>query len=590
MTDSSHSFTDPVPTARADATSRPGHSTTGDDRPLGPPLLIVGHGSRTTEGTHQFLAFTRRVAARARGRAQKVVGGFMELAHPDVAEAVTGLRESVPGLDGAVVALPLMLSAGGHAKHDIPALLATVQADHGDIDFRYGKALGPHPVLVKLLAARVDAVLGDVPAADTHVVLVGRGGSDPEANSDVAKVARLLGEARGFAQVEVAFEAATGPTVPQTLDRYARYGATRIVVAPYLLFPGIVADRIAEHVRDFAAAHPKLDVRAADVLGDCDELADLVLARYEETVATALEVDTVTEHSRHLRSRLAHDHHPPHSHGHGSHHEHDHSRSLPEGSRSRTVQEPDIGVVTLVGAGPGATDLLTLRGARALARADVVFTDRLVPQELLAALRPEVDVINVGKTPRRPSTYQDDINDLLIAQARAGRNVVRLKGGDPYVFGRGFEEYAACLLAGVPCEVVPGISSALAAPALAGISVTHRGLVHDLCVVTGHVPPGDPNSRTDWASLARLEGTLVIMMGINHAAKIASVLIEHGREGHTPIAVVENAATAHQRVARGRLDELGHLITAENIRPPATIVIGAVTALIPTDVVTAPTG
>jgi sirohydrochlorin cobaltochelatase len=562
---------------------------------LGPPLLIVGHGSRTDEGSQQFLVFTRRVASRARGRVRQVAGGFMELAHPDVGEAVAGLCKALPAPIGTVVALPLMLSSGGHAKRDIPALLADVQDDHTELEFRYGPALGPHPVLVELLATRVDAALDGEPAPDTQVVLVGRGGSDPEANADVAKVARLLWEARGYAQVEVAFEAVTGPTVPQALDRCARLGATRIVVAPYLLFPGVVEQRVIGHVRDFATTHPGLDVRCADVLGDCDELADLVLDRYRQTLAAALGVDAVTEQPRYPQPRPSHDHHHPrHGHGphhdHGSHHGHEHSPPQPEASRSRAVDEPEVGAVTLVGAGPGAPDLLTLRGARALAHADVVLSDRLVPRELLAALRPEVDVIDVGKTPRRPSTYQDEINDLLIAQARAGRKVVRLKGGDPYVFGRGYEEYAACLLADVPCEVVPGISSAIAAPELAGITVTHRGLVHDLCIVTGHAAPGDPNSRIDWASLARLNGTLVIMMGIGHAAKIASVLIEHGRAGDTPVAVVENAATARQRVLHARLDGLGSLITAQSIQFPATIVIGAVAALSPTDAVATPTG
>lgn len=524
----------------------------------GPPLLIVGHGSRTAEGTQQFLAFTRRVATRADDRIQRVVGGFMELAHPDVGEAVAELRAALPALAGSVVALPLMLSAGGHAKHDIPALLADLQADHGDLDLCYGRALGPHPVLVGLLAARIDAALGGAPIADTHVVLVGRGARDPEANADVAKVARLLWESRGYASVESAFETVTVPTVPQALDRCVRLGATRIVVAPYLLFPGVVADRIAGQVRDFAAARSGLDVRSAEVLGDCDELADLVLDRYRQTLATALGIAGDPGRTGTPTG----------------------TRTGPgAGTRTGTGTHPrEVGLVTLVGAGPGAADLITLRGARALAEADVVVIDRLVPRVLLAALRPEVDVIDVGKTPRCPSTRQDDINDLLSEQARAGRKVVRLKGGDPFVFGRGYEEYAACQAAGVPCEVVPGISSAIAAPGLAGIPVTHRGLVHELCIVTGHVAPGDPSSRTDWAALARLEGTLVIMMGIYHAAKIAATLIGHGRGCDTPVAVVENAATPRQRVLHGRLDGLGELMSAAKVQPPATVVIGEVAA------------
>jgi sirohydrochlorin cobaltochelatase len=562
-----------IPTPNPRDGSRPGEEPAG-----GPPLLIIGHGSRTPEGTRQFLALTERVAARANGRVPRVVGGFLELAHPDVGEAVTGLgafpapSAGSPEVPRTVVAIPLMLSAAGHAKSDIPALLAAQQRRHQGLAWVYGRTLSPHPVLPDLLATRIDTALAGQPRAGTHVVLVGRGSSDPDANAEVAKVARLLWEGRGYDAVEVAFESVTGPTVPEALDRTARLGARRVVVAPYLLFPGVVSERIAAHVRAFAASRPDLDVRGAEVLGDCDELADLVLDRYDEALAGDLRMscDPCT-----CRAPLPGVELP--------------GVELP-GVELPGVELPGVeeqvghsrhgrGVVTLVGAGPGAADLITVRGARALAEADVVVSDRLVPTELLTSLRPEVDVVDVGKTPRRPSTYQEEINDLLIEQAQAGRKVVRLKGGDPFVFGRGHEEYAACTAAGVACEVVPGISSAIAAPELAGVPVTTRGVVHDLCIVTGHVPPGDPSSRTDWAALARLDGTLVIMMGIYHASKIAAVLIEHGRPGDTPVVVVENAATPRQRVLRGRLDGLGALMTSAQVQPPATVVVGAVAAL-----------
>lgn len=528
-----------------------GMAGAGDDQGTGPPLLIVGHGSRTREGTEQFLAFTDRVAARAGGRVRQVVGGFLELARPDVGEAVTGLLTSSGSSApvGTVVAIPLMLSAAGHVKSEIPALLSAQQRRHPGLAWAYGRALGPHPVLQDLLAARVGTALAGLPREDTHVVLVGRGSGDPDANADLARVARLLWEGCGFAGVEVAFEAVTFPRVPEALHRAARLGARALVVAPYLLFPGVVRDRIAASARAFRASHPYLDVRVTGVFGDCDELADLVLDRYREALADGGLSAGGTGAPR---------------------------TSLPQVSSPRTRRP---GAVTLVGAGPGAVDLITVRGARALAEADVVVTDRLVPAGLLAELRPQTSVVEVGKTPRQPSTSQEEINALLVEQARAGRNVVRLKGGDPFVFGRGHEEYVACVSAGVACEVVPGISSAIAAPGLAGVPVTTRGLVHDLCIVTGHVAPGDPNSRTDWAALARLDGTLVIMMGVCHAAKIAAVLIEHGRREDTPVVVVENAATARQRVLRDRLDGLGELVASARVRPPATIVVGAVAAL-----------
>ncbi|MGY1828790.1 uroporphyrinogen-III C-methyltransferase, partial [Blastococcus sp. SYSU DS0541] len=171
----------------------------------------------------------------------------------------------------------------------------------------------------------------------------------------------------------------------------------------------------------------------------------------------------------------------------------------------------------LVGGGPGDPGLITVRGRQALATADVVLADHLGPQPLLASLPPEVEIIDAAKLPRGRSMAQETINDLLITHARAGRRVVRLKGGDPFVFGRGFEELQACTAAGIPVEVVPGITSAVAVPALAGIPVTHRGLTHEFVVVSGHLPPDHPASLVDWPALGRLRGTLVVLMGVDTA-------------------------------------------------------------------------
>ncbi|MCF6746744.1 uroporphyrinogen-III C-methyltransferase, partial [Blastococcus sp. KM273128] len=151
---------------------------------------------------------------------------------------------------------------------------------------------------------------------------------------------------------------------------------------------------------------------------------------------------------------------------------------------------------------------------------------------------PEVEIIDAAKLPRGRAMAQERINQLLVEHARAGRRVVRLKGGDPYVFGRGYEELQACTAAGIPVEVVPGITSAVAVPALAGIPLTHRGLTHEFTVVSGHLPPGHPDSLVDGPALARLRGTLVVLMGVDTAPTIATTLIQHGRDPHTPVAVV----------------------------------------------------
>ncbi|MGY1615241.1 uroporphyrinogen-III C-methyltransferase [Geodermatophilus sp. SYSU D00691] len=237
------------------------------------------------------------------------------------------------------------------------------------------------------------------------------------------------------------------------------------------------------------------------------------------------------------------------------------------------------GAVVLVGGGPGDPGLITVRGQQAVSQADVVLADHLAPQSLLASLPPEVEVIDASKLPRGRSMAQEQINELLVAHARAGKRVVRLKGGDPFVFGRGMEELEACVAAGIPVEVVPGVTSAIGVPGLAGIPVTHRGLTHEFVVVSGHVPPGHPQSLVDWAALGRLRGTLVVLMGVDTAPVIAAALVAHGRAPETPVAVVTDGSTPTQRVVRTTLDGLAKTMAEEGVRPPAVWVVGDVVAL-----------
>jgi uroporphyrin-III C-methyltransferase len=227
--------------------------------------------------------------------------------------------------------------------------------------------------------------------------------------------------------------------------------------------------------------------------------------------------------------------------------------------------------VYLVGAGPGASDLLTLRASRLLGRADVVVFDRLVDPAVLEMARSDAELIDVGKRPGH-SNSQDLINALLVSLGQTRACVVRLKGGDPFVFGRGGEEYEALAAAGVSCEVVPGVSSAFAAPAVAGIPVTHRGLSHGVTVVTGHAREG---AAVDFRRLANPDVTLVVLMGVGRRASIVSELIEGGLEPATPVAVIERAHMDGQRVQRARLDELDRL----DVTAPAVLVIGPVSEL-----------
>ncbi|OBJ05278.1 uroporphyrinogen-III C-methyltransferase [Mycobacterium sp. 1465703.0] len=236
------------------------------------------------------------------------------------------------------------------------------------------------------------------------------------------------------------------------------------------------------------------------------------------------------------------------------------------------------GGVALVGGGPGDPELITVRGRRLLAHADVVVADRLAPPELLAELPPHVEVIDAAKIPYGRAMAQDAINDVMIERARAGRFVVRLKGGDPFVFARGYEEVLACVEAGIPVTVVPGVTSAIGVPALAGVPVTHRAINHEFVVVSGHLPPGHPESLVNWDALAAMSGTIVLLMAVERIELFADALLKGGRPADTPVLVVQHGTTAAQHTLRATLADTPEKIRAEGIRPPAIIVIGAVAA------------
>lgn len=251
-----------------------------------------------------------------------------------------------------------------------------------------------------------------------------------------------------------------------------------------------------------------------------------------------------------------------------------------EGLRDGTLVAPHHRTrtpgVSLVGGGPGDPDLITVRGRRLLAEADVVIADRLGPRDLLAELPPHVEVIDAAKIPYGRFMAQEAINNALIEHAKQGKSVVRLKGGDPYVFGRGMEELHALAEAGIPCTVVPGISSSISVPSAAGIPVTHRGVAHEFTVVSGHVAPDDERSLVDWPALARLTGTLVILMGVDKIGRIAETLVAHGRSPDTPVALVQEGTTAAQRRVDATLATVAETVRTQGVKPPAVIVIGEV--------------
>ena len=239
----------------------------------------------------------------------------------------------------------------------------------------------------------------------------------------------------------------------------------------------------------------------------------------------------------------------------------------------------DKGMVFLIGAGPGDPGLLTLRGAEALSDADVVVYDYLANPALLAHARPDAERIYVGKKAGCHTLSQDEINALLVERAQMGQRVARLKGGDPFVFGRGGEEALALVRAGLPFEVVPGVTSAVAAPAYAGIPVTHRGLSSSFAVVTGHENPSKETSALDWERLATGVDTLVLLMGVGNLPRIVDRLLAHGRPPETPVAVVRWGTRPEQQTVTGTLTDIVDRVRSSGLKPPAVTVIGKVAAL-----------
>jgi uroporphyrin-III C-methyltransferase/precorrin-2 dehydrogenase/sirohydrochlorin ferrochelatase len=246
----------------------------------------------------------------------------------------------------------------------------------------------------------------------------------------------------------------------------------------------------------------------------------------------------------------------------------------PAGARARGT-----GSVALVGGGPGDAGLITVHGRRLLAEADVVVVDKLAPRSLLAELDPAVEVIDAGKAPHAHNLTQDQINQVIVSRALAGQRVVRLKGGDPFVFGRGGEEALACVRAGVPFTVVPGVTSAVAVPAYAGIPVTHRGITQDFAVVSAHLDPSHPGATVDWEALAQGPGTLVLLMGVAHLEEISAELIKRGRDAATPVAVIRDGTMPGQQVLTATLGTVAAEAERAGLRPPAVVVIGEVVRL-----------
>jgi uroporphyrin-III C-methyltransferase len=237
------------------------------------------------------------------------------------------------------------------------------------------------------------------------------------------------------------------------------------------------------------------------------------------------------------------------------------------------------GKVYLVGSGPGGLAHMTTRAREVIREADVILFDQLPGEEILSSLPEGAERIDCGKYGNRHTLEQDEIEGLMIRHARAGRTVVRLKGGDPFVFGRGGEELEVIREQGIPVELVPGVTSAIAVPGSVGIPLTHRRYASQVTILTGHEDPLKPESALDWELLARSRGTIVILMGVKNLPQIAQALLAHGKDGNTPVAIIERGLRSDRRVTTGPLREIGRIALDARVQPPAVIVIGGVVNL-----------
>jgi len=247
--------------------------------------------------------------------------------------------------------------------------------------------------------------------------------------------------------------------------------------------------------------------------------------------------------------------------------------------RMVTHVRKEPGPVHLVGGGPGDPGLITSRGLELLRTADVVVHDRLIGAELLQEARADAELIDAGKGPGHAPYTQAEINALLVDRARLGRTVVRLKGGDPFVFGRGAEEVLACLRAGVPVTVVPGVTSAVGVPASAWVPVTHRGVAQEFHVVSVHVAPGDERSTVNWELLGGSSGTLVLLMAVERIGAVADELLRYGRSPDTPVSVIADGTLPTQRTINSTLEQVESRVAEEGVRPPAIVVVGDVVSV-----------
>jgi uroporphyrin-III C-methyltransferase len=500
--------------------------------PSGRALVIAAHGSRRDPAANGLV---RRVAESIRSRRL-----FDEVA--------VAFHQGEPGFDTVleelaadeVTVVPFMTSGGHYSDVVLPAALERSRR-YAEVRLRITPPVGGHPGVAPLVARRVSELLRDhaLDRDATSLLLVGHGTRRHLQSRDTTLELAATLQRRRVAREVLAGFLDDEPSVVQALGR-ASAGTT--IVLPFLVGGGSHAEEDLPNLLGLPAG-------AAPLTGERDGRL-VLLDRAIGTLPGLAEI--VID--------LARRHTPPPP------------KLRRRGGREVGIKPP--GSVHLVGAGPGDPELITVRGLALLRRADVVVHDRLMGFELLREARPDAVLVDVGKGPGHSPLSQEEINRLLVERARGGETVVRLKGGDPFVFGRGSEELAACRDAGVYCDVVPGITSAIAGPAAAGIPVTARGVARSFAVITAQQASGE----VDVAPLALVD-TLVVLMGRASLAPLARRLVEAGRDPATPAACIQSATTAYQRVVLATLGTIAEAAEREGLEAPVVTVIGEVAAM-----------
>lgn len=505
-------------------------------------LLIAAHGSSYDAAARERVtAHARRIEAIVPH--DDVLVGFARGA-PTIQETLQVIADASPRGRTVVTVVPFMTSTGHYAARVLPDLLRQFTAtDAAAASIRYvmTPAIGSRRRIAGLLHRRAlrQAAHAGWSRQSTALLLVGHGTPRHAASRTTAlsHVRALRG--LGWQSADAAFI----DDEPGIADTVARLEAARVIVLPFLIG---------------GASHAASDIPVA--LGFASDATDESRRAYldgrEIILDEPLGVDPVLSD---VAADLA-------------------IRAWPRATGDRRVRrERDVGEVALVGAGPGAPDLITVRGRRLLRRADVVMYDRLIDEALLSNARPDAQLIDVGKWPTTPQSVQAEINAALVAAARAGQRVVRLKGGDPMVFGRGSEEVDACTAHGVAVHVVPGISSAMAAPVVAGIPLTSRHISRSFAVITAATSTDGHGDVTHLAAVAHVD-TIVVLMGHTRLGSICRQLIAAGRDPSTPVACIERATMAGERVVRGTLATIREHVEQAGLAAPMVIVIGPTAA------------